>query len=269
MTSPSTEDPPRATPLAAAPAPEERPPAAAAPAQEAAAVSASAPGPTAAQVADYLRAHRDFFNQFPEILEDMTLLHDSGSAVSLVERQVAVLRDRNVDMRGHLGTLLANARLNDRLFQRTRELILDALDADGLIDLASVVRRHLLEEFSVDQVTIILFVAPPLATALDGLRFDTEQIAQAAIGNLMRNNQTVLGVLRSGEIQYLFPDSATAPRSAAVVPLSHEGSHEGPLGVLAIGSADPDRFTSDMGTLFARHVGEVLSRLIARDVRGG
>ena len=53
------------------------------------------------------------------------------------------------------------------------------------------------------------------------------------------------------------------------MPLSHEGSHEGPLGVLAIGSADPDRFTSDMGTLFARHVGEVLSRLIARDVRGG
>ena len=219
--------------------------------------------PSAHQIAEYLRLHPDFFRDFPAILEEMTLPHDSGSAVSLVERQLAVLRDRNVDMRDRLGTLLANARLNDRLFQRTRELILDALDAEGLVELIGVVRRHLLEEFSVDQVTIILFVPPPAEPPSDGMRFDAEQTAQLAIGNLMRNNQTVLGVLRGSETQYLFPDCETPPRSAAVVPMSHDGL----LGVLAIGSADPRRFTSDMGTLFIRHVGEVLSRLIARSVR--
>ena len=272
MTPPTPEEPTRATdfvahelPSAAAqPAGSAAPPTAGPAGAQAASQSARpAPRPSANQVADYLRANRDFFNDFPEILEEMTLPHDSGSAVSLVERQVAVLRDRNVDMRGHLGTLLANARLNDRLFQRTRELILDALDADLLVDLIGVIRRHLLEEFAVDQVAIILFVPPPDEPAGAGLRFDTEAIAQTAVGNLMRNNQTVLGVLRASEIQYLFPESETPPRSAAVVPMSHERL----LGVLAIGSADPGRFTSDMGTLFIRHVGEVLSRLIARSVR--
>jgi uncharacterized protein YigA (DUF484 family) len=36
------------------------------------------------------------------------------------------------------------------------------------------------------------------------------------------------------------------------------------FGVLAIGSADPQRFTGEMGTLFVRHVGEVLARLLSR-----
>ncbi len=48
-----------------------------------------------AQVSDYLRAHPDFLVQHPELLETLELNHTSGSAVSLIERQVEILRGRS------------------------------------------------------------------------------------------------------------------------------------------------------------------------------
>ena len=61
-------------------------------------------------IRDYLREHPDFFDQHPDILDHLEISHGSGSAVSLVERQVSVLRERNMDMRRRLNSLMDNAR---------------------------------------------------------------------------------------------------------------------------------------------------------------
>lgn len=213
-------------------------------------------------VADYLRAHPDFFERHPAVLEALSLPHGSGSAVSLVERQVSILRDRNIDMRARLGTLVTNARVNDGLFEHTRALILDALDAHTLAALLKVIRSHLLEQFELESMSLVLFIpADAQATEVADIRFDALEAAQAAIANLLRNQQTVLGMLRPTETAYLFPSRTPAPASAAVAPLVHNAKL---YGVLAIGSADPQRFTGDMGTLFVRHVAEVLARLLSR-----
>ena len=52
--------------------------------------------PNAEQVAAYLRAHKDFFVEHEALLADITIPHETGKAVSLVERQVVVLRERNI-----------------------------------------------------------------------------------------------------------------------------------------------------------------------------
>lgn len=212
-------------------------------------------------VAAWLRANPDFFERHPSVLEELSLPHASGTAVSLVERQVSILRDRNIEMRARLATLVTNARVNDGLFEHTRALILDALDAGNLAALLKVVRTHLLGQFALESMSLVLFMpADDAAAALPDVRFDALEAAQGAIGNLLKNQQTVLGLLRPAETAYLFPNRTPAPASAAVVPLVH-----GTLfGVLAIGSADPQRFTGEMGTLFVRHVGEVLARLLSR-----
>ena len=217
---------------------------------------------SAEAVADYLRAHPDFFERHPAVLEALSLPHGSGSAVSLVERQVSILRDRNIDMRARLGTLVTNARINDGLFEHTRALILDALDAHSLGALLKVVRSHLLEQFELESMSLVLFIpSDEQAAELPDIRFDALESAQTAIGNLLRNQQTVLGMLRPTETAYLFPARTPAPASAAVAPLVHNAKL---YGVLAIGSADPQRFTGEMGTLFVRHVAEVLARLLSR-----
>ncbi len=95
-------------------------------------------GPGAEQVLAYLARHPDFFLRHEAILAELELPHRAGAAVSLVERQVALLRERNIDSRQRLTRLLETARENDELFSKTRRLILALLEAESLERLAQV-----------------------------------------------------------------------------------------------------------------------------------
>ena len=46
-------------------------------------------------VATYLRKNPEFLEEFPDVLETLHLNHNSGVAVSLIERQVEQLRRKN------------------------------------------------------------------------------------------------------------------------------------------------------------------------------
>ena len=89
---------------------------------------------TEQDVVDYLRKNPAFFVSQPGLLADISLPHESGQAISLVERQVSVLRERNMDMRHRLSKLLDNARDNDRLFDKTKKLVLALLESKNLND---------------------------------------------------------------------------------------------------------------------------------------
>jgi uncharacterized protein YigA (DUF484 family) len=71
-------------------------------------------------IRDFLVEHPDYLQKNPELLSLLQIPHASGAAVSLVERQVSVLRERNVDLRHRLRDLGAIARDNDQLFADTR-----------------------------------------------------------------------------------------------------------------------------------------------------
>src|SRR5690625_3909905 len=90
---------------------------------------------SADQVGEYLQEHRDFFVHNKHLLADLTLPHESGPAVSLVERQVSVLRERNMDMRHRLSKLLDNARENDKLFDKSKRLVLALIEGQDLGDI--------------------------------------------------------------------------------------------------------------------------------------
>ena len=61
-------------------------------------------------IADYLKSHPDFFERHPLILLSLKLPHRTGgSAVSLVERQVSVLRQRNAQLERQFKDLVAAA----------------------------------------------------------------------------------------------------------------------------------------------------------------
>ena len=90
----------------------------------------------------YLRENPDFFGRHPMLLTDLSLPHDSGEAISLVERQVAILRERNIDMRRRLTHLVGAANTNDTLFEKTRRFTLNMLDCDDLDDHRRRVGRH-------------------------------------------------------------------------------------------------------------------------------
>lgn len=212
----------------------------------------------AATVAAYLRANPDFFVTHADLLTELLLPHESGEAVSLVERQVSVLRDRNIEGRKHLGSLLSAAKTNDLLFGKTRDLVLAMLDAPDLITLVSSLNAKMRSEFEVSDVSI--FALDGTLKPVLGIHSATRAEAEEKLGNLLQGNATCRAI-REQEARFLFPN-VPSMESAAVVPLRHVAFR----GLLALGSSDAERFSPGMGTLFVRYIGEVLSRLL---VSGG
>ena len=207
-------------------------------------------------VVAYLRAHPTFFAEHDELLVEQRIPHQRGDSVSLVERQLTLLRDRNIEMRHRLSQLMDVARDNDRLFDKTRRLTLDLLDASTLEEVVMAVEDSLRQAFQVPYVSLILFgdnVAPVG-------RWVTNAEAQQAIGSLLGSGKTVSGNLREQERAFLFGDDHQAVGSSAVASLEHQGLH----GVLAIGSPDPQHYKSSVGTLFLSYIAEVLGRVVPR-----
>jgi uncharacterized protein YigA (DUF484 family) len=216
------------------------------------------------QIAGYLRQHPDFFLKRPDLLTDIEVAHPTGGAVSLLERQVSVLRERNMDMRHRLNSLLDNARTNDRLFEQTKQLVLHLLEAQSLDQIVDTFVNSLQKDFQIDFATMVVIGNP---NAHRGVRARVIALddARAQIDSLLKSSKAVCGVLRPEEVQFLFPDHNRQIGSAAVVPLVYGN----PLGVIAIASTDANYFRSSMGTLFLGYIAEVLNRLLPKHIKQG
>ena len=101
-------------------------------------------------VAKFLLARKDFFADHPDLLAELHVRHPAGGAVSLMERQVEMLRERNADLRTQLNELLDNAAANDGIFARTRALTLGLMDAESATDVDAALGKHLIAEFHAD-----------------------------------------------------------------------------------------------------------------------
>jgi hypothetical protein len=204
------------------------------------------------QVAKYLAANTDFFEHNKDLLIDLKIPHESGRAVSLVEKQVSGMRERNTDLRRRLSQLIANARENDRLFEQTRRLVLAFLDCQNLQQICQALNQSFELHFKVQYTSLVLFDAPVGCDA----RICTINEAHHYLGKYLKSRQTIGGGLDLKERKFLFGDKAEEIGSAALAVLSHGNLY----GVLAIGNKDPSYYSSSVGTIFLSYIAEVLSR---------
>ncbi|WP_426150720.1 DUF484 family protein [Pseudomonas sp. DC3000-4b1] len=207
-------------------------------------------------VVAFLRRQPDFFLDQEELLAGLRIPHKRGDTVSLVEHQLKLLRDRNSELRQRLTHLMDVARDNDRLFDKTRRLMLDLLDATSLEEVVMAVDDSLRQSFKVPFVSLILFTEAPSTV---GRSMPLEE-AQQVLGALLTEPRPVAGTLRPAQLQFLFGREHESVASCVVAPLAYQGVH----GVLAIGSTDPEQYRSSVGTLFLAHVAEVLGRVLPR-----
>lgn len=214
---------------------------------------------SAEQVSAFLQSNPGFFEQHEELLADIRLPHPAGEAVSLIERQVSVLRERNHQMHLRFEELIEAARENDSLFEKTKSLILNIVAADNLDELANAVQVALKQEFRADVSALTLF-SPAHEELLSRTRVVTLQEAQQSIKGILSSSRAVCGALRPQEMSFLFPEQAEQVGSAAVAPL---GSGE-VVGVLAVGSYDPNHYRASTGTMFLTYVSDILNVVLPR-----
>jgi uncharacterized protein YigA (DUF484 family) len=206
-------------------------------------------------VVAHLRADPDFFQRHAALLSELNLPHDSGQAISLIERQVAILRERNMQMRRRMNELLQAAKDNDELFAKTRTLTLELLNVHNWHELNEVLATYMLADFQADFVCCHLMALP---VHLDHL---TSHDSQPPYERFVHESAPVCTVLRAEELAALFPiQPHDHDGSAALAPIFWKGGE----GCLAIGSRHTNHFTSDMDMLFVTYIGEVLGRVIQR-----
>ncbi len=213
-------------------------------------------------VLDYLRARPDFFRQHPALLAELDLPHASGGAVSLIERQVAILRERSISNRHKLGELIEIARDNDKLFQQTRELVLQLITADSTTGIFEVLAKNLRDHFAIELSSTLVLCKPE---ALDQLQLDaahTRELDTAwqEIPNLLDMRQAYCGTLRDHEKQFLFADRAAEVGSAAVC--CREISADTAYLVFAVSHREQSHYGSDTGTLFVEYLTDVLQGIL-------
>ncbi len=211
--------------------------------------------PTDESVIAYLKDNPGFFLRHAKLLSELNLPHESGEATSLIERQVAILRERNMQMRRRMNELMQAAKDNDVLFAKTRTLTLELLHVNNWHELNEVLATYVLADFQADFVCCHLANLPVF---LDHLQSHEGTLPHE---RFVSNNQPICVVLRSEELATIFPIQVHSTQGSAVLaPLFWENGE----GCLAIGSRDANRFTTDMDTLFVTYIGDVLSRVVQR-----
>lgn len=211
-------------------------------------------------VLEFLQTHPDLFERYPDCLVDLRLTHPSGKAVSLIERQVSVLRERNTELRNKLHELLGNARENDRLYQHTKRLVLALLECNELGDVIDAIHYSFDKEFGV-QFTQLVLVGEP--RNLSNAKFVSQQELHTKLGDEIKSQRTVIGNISDDAKRFIFGRQASHIGSSAMAILSFGN----PLGVLAIGNEDPTYYRTHSGNLFLNHLAEVVVRVLYRTMQ--
>jgi uncharacterized protein len=209
-----------------------------------------------AHIGEYLQRHGDYFERHPEVLQSLEIPHHAGAgSVSLVERQVKVLRAKNDELRAQLQELIGIARENESLNQRLYEvtlLLMESRDFDSLMD---TLLDDLREQFDADAVELRLFASDNLEQAVN-----EGQPASLLFEDFMQQGKPKCGALKKEQLEYLFGSLATETGSVALVPLEHRHTR----GILAIGSHDAQRFHPGKDTGFLQRLGSLVSHALAR-----
>ncbi len=212
------------------------------------------------QVVEYLRQHPDFLARHPDLLADLDIPHAPEGAVSLVERQVRTLRERNQALESRLAELLQVARENETLVARLHQLGIRLLGSLPLSQTLEKVYASLRDGYDAEAVTLLLFDAGQAGEREGPAHYvDPNDVAWAPwLPRLLANGRPRCGEFDAERLERLFGASAGKIASAALVPLLAPE----PVGLLAIGSHQRERFTPSMGTDFLARIGELVGTAV-------
>ena len=208
--------------------------------------------PDADAVAQFLIDHPDFLTRHPQVLGRLELPHESGEAVSLIERQVEQLRSRNGKLTAQLNQLIKVAGDNEKLMVRLHSFTLELMTLGDITAFFDRLAEVLQDEFEADVLNISLYdreIQGGDRTPI--FKVDPDGAELEPLREQLDRKESSCGRLNRKKLDALFRSRAQWVQSTALVPI-------GDKGFLAIGSSDPARFYPGMGTLFLDLLAQVI-----------
>ena len=219
------------------------------------------------QIAEYLLAHPEFFERHASVLARLQLPHHQrgNAAISLVERQVLVLREKHATLEKKLHELIENGRANDAIVDRMHRLtrrLLRSRDASGIVAALDTALR---EDFGASRWMIV--ITEPSFTGLAALQHPHVRVVPRGSPELkifetfFESGRPRSGQIRDTQRDYLFGSGggSSSVGSTVLIPLGERAS----LGLLAIASHDTERYLPTMSTDFLVRIGEILTEAVS------
>ncbi len=215
-------------------------------------------------IRDYLEQHPEFFERHKALLSRLELPHGAGGSVSLVERQVSTLRQKELKLERQLKELIEVARANDVLSAKIHELALQLFAARDLQECVSALEHAMRSGFNADHSILVLFGDPTMFEDIESGRFfrvvNRNDAALGPFDTFLQGRGPRCGQVRDSQRDFLFHGDAEEIGSVALVPLGDKAQ----IGFLAIGSVDANRFHPGMSIDFLARVGDLVAAALKR-----
>jgi uncharacterized protein len=212
-------------------------------------------------VARYLRENPAFFEEYADMLSEIYIPHPHGGrAIPLSDRQVLTLRGKNKALESRLAELLQIGEENDAIGEKIHRLCLALLSAADLQTLLAVLYYSLSEDFAVPHAALKVWRRPrdipqgvPQSAEFSPVSEEVKTYAAALA-------QPFCGPSGMPEAAAWFGEGALHVRSVAHMALKGKEC----FGMLALGSEDVLRFYPEMGTLYLKRLGDLVSAALLR-----
>jgi len=215
-------------------------------------------------VSQFLQQNPDFFERHPQLLVRMRLQHPrNASTISLIERQVEVLREKFEAQEEKLADFVRVARANNVLAEKVHRFTRRLLSTSNRGDAISQIEASLREDFDTFHAVLVLAAShEPLVPDAD--RFvrtvAADDVNFRSFEPLFTAAKPRCGQIRDSQREFLFGGAGVEIGSVALIPLSGNPAP----GLLALASVDRDRFHPGMSTEFLSRMGELISDALAR-----
>jgi len=207
-------------------------------------------------VADYLKQNPQFFEDYADVIAEIFVPHPHGGhAIPIAERQILTLREKNLDLENRLRDLIRYGAENEGTGEKMHRSTLALFAAPDLETTLAVLYHSLREDFGVPDVAARLWGKVPEGSYLPELAATSPEIRDYA----RDLGAPYCGHAAAFESREWFA-TAEDLKSFAFMPLRTTQT----FGLLALGSADPQRFHPGMGTLFMTRLAELASVSAAR-----
>ena len=212
-------------------------------------------------IAAYLQHNPDFFERHQPLLARLRLPHvRGGSTISLVERQIEVLREKHASLEGKLAELVQVARGNDAIAEKLHRFTRRLLGAASREEAIARIETSLREDFDAFHGVLVLIGESGNSTEQRFVRYiRADDPNLKSFETLFASGKPRCGQARDSQREFLFGSDANDIGSIALVPLGEKGS----VGLLAIGSTDRDRFHPGMSTEFLARMGELIAESLS------
>lgn len=216
-------------------------------------------GLQAMDVAEYLRRHPQFLEDFPELAMALTLPREQGPVASLAGYQIDMLRQKNRELERRLSELYEVAGENEQLMVQVHSLSMSLLRARTLEDAVRSVVAGLTEDFHTDLVRLLLFRdGTDLPQGVDWLILEPDgAVSLPVFAEFLARQEPLVGRLAQEKLEYLFGEHADEVHSAVLMRL-------GNAGMMAIGSGNANRFHPGIGTVFIKLISEAVTAVLSR-----